>query len=709
MSEGKENPAFIPPVSTFAGPVAELIAQRMLLPPEHPGLLAALGRFEIRRLLGSGGMGVVLLARDAANNQEVAIKMIKSELVTNQHVIHRFLKEAGHLMRLRHSGIVPVLEISDRPEGPYFVMPYFERGSLAGRIKPGQPLAAETILEIIMPVAEGLSFAHRRGIIHRDLKPANLLLSADGKACLADFGLARTVFNDTIVDVENRQLEGTAPYMSPAVAAGDAEDTRCDIYSFGALLYEMLTGQPPYQGRGTKEILDQILAGPPKPITSLNPTANRHLVAVAEGCMARELRDRYADMRDVLNDLQRLTGDPHSANRRTILSTQPFWKTILIPAGILAAILVVGGIFWQVKFQKTSAPALALNPAPTPQPTVTTPVPAPPVPVKPTWQAITFAGQPGVAGSADGPGAQAQFRLPNSLAVDLSGNIFVADTGNNTIRKITPDGTVSTFAGVAGSHGSADGSGTAARFWAPFGVAVDTNGNVYAADTGNNIIRKITPDGLVTTLAGQSGQPGNADGPGATAQFRNPWNLAVDDSGDVFVADLSNGSIRKITPDGVVTTLDNQTAAGTPARPVGRGRFTNPYGVAVDKSGDLYVSDSGRHHIIEITPFDETIAFNGRPDGQTPGQTPLANPQAIAVTDQAGDIYVADAGNHIIVKITRDGAIATFAGLAGASGSADGAVANARFNAPAGVALDAAGNLYVADTQNHCIRKIVLK
>ena len=258
MSEDapKENPpAFVPPVSSFTGPIAELIAQRMLFPPPRPGLLAILDQFEILRVLGGGGMGIVLLARDSATGRDVAIKLVKSDLVTNQNVVHRFLKEAGHLKRLRHTNVVPVQEISDRAEGPYFVMPYFEKGSLANRIKPGQPLDTESILDIAAQVAEGLSFAHRSGIIHRDLKPANILLTADGRACLADFGLARTFFNDTIVDVENRNLEGTAPYMSPAVAAGDAEDTRCDIYSFGALLYEMLTGHPPYKGRGTKEIL----------------------------------------------------------------------------------------------------------------------------------------------------------------------------------------------------------------------------------------------------------------------------------------------------------------------------------------------------------------------------------------------------------------------------------------------------------------------
>jgi serine/threonine protein kinase len=338
--DAQNKPPFVPPVSSFTGPVGELIAQRMLAPPSRPGLLANVDHFEIIRLLGGGGMGIVLLARDLANGREVAIKMVKSDLVTNQHAVHRFLKETGHLKRLLHTNIVPVEEISDRPEGPYFVMPYFEKGSLAGRIKPGQPLDTETILSISIQVAEGLSFAHRSGIIHRDLKPANILLGAAGKACLADFGLARSMFNDTIVDVESRQLEGTAPYVSPAIAAGDAEDTRCDIYSFGALLYEMLTGQPPYQGRGTKEILDQILAGPPKPITSLNPAADRGLVAVTEGCMARELRDRYADMRDVLKDLRRIQAGQPPIGLRADNTTHHASKILAVVVCLLAIALI---------------------------------------------------------------------------------------------------------------------------------------------------------------------------------------------------------------------------------------------------------------------------------------------------------------------------------------------------------------------------------
>ena len=704
MSEDapKQNPpAFAPPASSFTGPIAELIAQRMLSPPPRPGLLAILHQFEILRVLGGGGMGIVLLARDSHTGREVAIKLIKSDLVTNQNVVHRFLKEAGHLKRLRHTNVVPVQEISDRAEGPYFVMPYLEKGSLANRIKPGRSLDSESILDIAAQVAEGLSFAHRSGIIHRDLKPANILLTADGKACLADFGLARTLFNDTIVDVESRQLEGTAPYMSPAVAAGDAEDTRCDIYSFGALLYEMLTGHPPYKGRGTKEVLDQIIAGPPKPITSLNPNADRGLVAVAEGCMARELRDRYADMRDVLKDLQRIKENKQPMGQRRfkgdmgdkLSQVRCVLKVLWLPA-CLAGIAFAGWMLWRER-----------------SPLVTTPPPIPRAPVasQSAFNITTLAGQVGVGGYADGAGNQAQLRLPNNVAVDRAGNVYVADTGNNTIRKISSNGVVSTLAGVIGSHGSADGTGSEARFWAPFGVAVDGAGNVYVADMANNTIRKITPKGVVSTLAGLAGHPGSQDDIGANARFRNPWGVAADDTGNVFVADLSNDTIRKITPAGVVMTLAGQ--AGMTGSVDGSGsqaRFNAPHGVATDHAGNVYVSDSANGTIRKITPGGVASTLAGLPgySGNTDGNghdARFGNPQGLAVDNQ-GNIYVADTGNNTVRKITPLGVVTTLAGLAGAGGAG----ADARFNSPGGVAADSAGNVYVADTNNHTVRKIAL-
>jgi len=723
-------PEFLPPVSSFQGPIGELIAQQMLQPPSRPGLLALLDRFEILRLLGGGGMGIVLLARDPLAGRSVAVKLIRSDLVTNQNVVHRFLREAGHLKRLQHANVVTVGEISTRPEGPYFVMPYFEKGSLAGRIRPGQALDAESILSIATQVAEGLSFAHRSGIIHRDLKPANILLTAEGKACLADFGLARSFFNDSLLDVESRNLEGTAPYMSPAVAAGDAEDTRCDIYSFGAVLYEMLTGQPPYKGRTTKEILDQIIAGPPPPVASVNPEADAGLVTVVEGCLARELRHRYADMRDVVNDLERLGKNLPPVGPRGLEEKTPSragasetkWAGKVLAGAVL---LALAG--WAVQ-EFHSPPVHRLNPAPvspTNPPAVVTvpPVPVPvvvtstppviPEPALLVWTLTTLAGQVGEGGYVDGSLEEAEFRLPSGVAVDDAGDIFVADTANNLIRRISANGGVGSLAGVAESHGTEDGAGSDARFWAPFGLAADRVGTVYVADTANNTIRKITPEGTVSTVAGLAGQPGGADGVGSAARFRNPWGVAVDAMGNVYVADMSNDAIRKITPAGVVTTLagqagqaGNQDGASTVAR------FNGPQAVAVDAAGTVFVSDSANDCLRKISADGTVSTLAGLPGqaGSADGTGSAArflNPQGLAVDDE-GDIFVADTGNNTIRKITAAGVVSTVAGLAGATGTTDGAGTTARLNHPGGVAVDRAGNVYVADANNQVVRKLVL-
>jgi hypothetical protein len=201
-----------------------------------------------------------------------------------------------------------------------------------------------------------------------------------------------------------------------------------------------------------------------------------------------------------------------------------------------------------------------------------------------------FAGDPGqTAGAADGTGSEARFNLPNSVATDSAGNVYVADRFNHTIRKITPAGVVSTLAGTVGMVGSTDGTGAAASFNNPAGVATDGAGNVYVADTNNCTIRKITPAGVVSTLAGTSGQTGTTDGIGAAARFTNPEGVATDGAGNVYVADTDNHTIRKITAAGGVTTVAG--VAGQVAFVPGPlpGGLTFPRGVAVSGTS-LYIA-----------------------------------------------------------------------------------------------------------------------
>lgn len=259
-------------------------------------------------------------------------------------------------------------------------------------------------------------------------------------------------------------------------------------------------------------------------------------------------------------------------------------------------------------------------------------------------------------GSAEGQGTAASFNQPAGLATDSAGNVYVADSGNNTIRKITAGGLVSTLAGTAGSYGSADATGPIASFKTPSGVATDTAGNVYVADTTNSTIRKITPAGAVTTLAGTPGVLGSADGQGAAASFRNPYGVATDSAGNVYVADTGNNTIRRITPGGLVSTLAGTAgAAGIVDGQGAAARFFGPAGIGVDA---------------------------------------------------AGNVVVADYYNNTIRRITAGGLVSTLAGAAGYFGSTDGTGAAALFNGPQSIAIDSAGNAYVADTYNYTIRKV---
>jgi gliding motility-associated-like protein len=421
--------------------------------------------------------------------------------------------------------------------------------------------------------------------------------------------------------------------------------------------------------------------------------------------------------------------------------------------------------------------------------------------IAPDGTVSTFAGNKSAIGAIDGKGLNASFNFPNGLTIDVLGNIYVADTGNNLIRRITPDGVVTTVAGS--SSGKVNDIGKKAKFFAPLGVAVDALGNLFVADQGNNIIRKIQVTGysinkplpaglsfdpatgaisgtpaevsaltkyIVTAynLSGESGFPlmievranalppavsapdisystpnvykkgalivplkpvnkggdvpatiygettvfagtgrnGTADGDGAQAQFTEPYGMTTDAEGNIYLADADNYRIRKITPEGKVSTLAPDGIPGGPN--FDSPKFNLPHDLVRDAAGNLYVANYARHNILKITPDGTITVFAGglligRPkDGQGTAAS-IVNPNAIAM-DATGTLYVSD-GSNLIRKISPAGYVYTFVG-SGKAATADGKYNTASFNQPAGMVVDAAGNLYVAEQKGNVIRKV---
>lgn len=312
----------------------------------------------------------------------------------------------------------------------------------------------------------------------------------------------------------------------------------------------------------------------------------------------------------------------------------------------------------------------------------------------------------GASGNVDGTGGAARFNRPHGVAVDHLGNLYVADSGNNTIRKITPAGMTTTLAGGSG-YGYLDGAAGTARFYGPHAVDVDSTGNVYVADRGNSAIRKISPSGFTTTLAG-SPTKGFADGTGSAAQFNEPSGIAVADDGTVYVTDTSNHRIRKITSSGVVTTI---AGAGTAGFADGAGmsaRFNNPWEIAVDHDGTLFVADADNHRIRKITSdgIVTTLAGDGTwgfADG--PGlEAKFTNMHGLDV-DLDGNVYVSDVNNNRLRRVSSDGTVTTPAGT-GEAGNEIGDPSSAQFYNPHGVAVSTTGAIFVADTDGHRICRL---
>ncbi|MFF8868394.1 NHL repeat-containing protein [Streptomyces sp. NPDC015139] len=346
--------------------------------------------------------------------------------------------------------------------------------------------------------------------------------------------------------------------------------------------------------------------------------------------------------------------------------------------------------------------------------TTTTPAPA----AFPDGTIITAAGN-GEAGFIvdGGPAAGTRLNTPFGVAVDGAGNLYIADRSNHRVRKVTPDGTITTVAGNGQAGFVSDGGPAAATgLNTPYGMAVDAAGNLYIADRNNHRVRKVTPDGTITTVAG-NGQPGfvSDGGPAAATKLHYPNAVAVDRSGNLYIADSYNHRVRKVAPDGIITTVAGNGQAGfvSDGGPAVATRLRYPWGVTVDEDGNLYICDRFNHRVRKVTPDGviTTVAGNGIAgyvaDGGPAVATSLHYPATVAV-DGAGNLYIGDGHNHRVRKVAANGIITTIAGDGIAGYIADGEpAAGQQLYYPAGVAVAPSGDLYIADSSNHRVRKVL--
>jgi sugar lactone lactonase YvrE len=333
----------------------------------------------------------------------------------------------------------------------------------------------------------------------------------------------------------------------------------------------------------------------------------------------------------------------------------------------------------------------------------------------------TVAGN-GIAGySGDGgPATSAMLSHPTGVAVDAAGDLFIADTGNNRVRVVDPSGVISTAAGNGVTGYSGDGGpATSAALFQPSGVAVDAAGNLFIADSANQRVRRVDPSGVISTVAGNGrfGYSGDG-GPATSASLNSPYGVTVDAAGDLFIADAANLRIREVDPSGVISTVAGNGSQGYLSGYSGDGaaatgaQLYRPNGLALDAAGDLFIADSLNNRVRRVDPSGviSTVAGNGSygfsGDGGLATNARLTSPSGVAV-DAAGDLFIADTFNNRVRKVDPSGVISTVAGngVPGYSGDGGPATSAALFQ-PFTVVVDGSGNLFIADSFNHRIRKV---
>ncbi|HEY6424868.1 MAG TPA: protein kinase [Pseudonocardiaceae bacterium] len=729
------------------------------------GVVAGVGGhvagYRIDALVGRGGGGMVYRATHRHLGRTDALKLLAPDLALDRAFQRRFEREAMMAAALDHPHIVPVYDAGEADGVLYLAMRLVEGPDLATMIHTNGPLDPERTCVILRQVASALDTAHEKGLVHRDVKPGNILIDSVANAgrgehaYLSDFGLTRQ-FTGTALS--GTMVTGTPCYMAPERFRGVPTAPAIDVYGLGCVAYACLTGTPPFNGDSFESVMAAHLSAEPPTISGpLGLPAQ--VDTVLAKAIAKEPADRYrscgafaAALYDAIHarpvvapvaaqttwapltpaaSAARTDGPPMATAPVSTapVSTPTIWTTKrrkLIGVGAVAAVLVVALVALGLLVIGWPGQTLATETRLIGQVAEVAIDPAGGVylstigddhrifKVEQSGTIRTIAGTGTKGDSGDGgPATDARLWMPEGLAVG-AGNLYVADTGNNRIRKIDPAGTITTIAGN-GTKGSTGDGGPAvlAQLSYPIDVAFDRSGNLYVAESTGKRIRKIDPNGLISTVAGTGDEGFSGDGgPATRAQLGYPTALAVDDSGNLYISDNANQRVRKVDAAGTITTVAGNGHPGLAGDggPAAAAELSYPNGLDLDRAGSLYIADSGNNRIrkMDVGGRISTVAGIGirgfAGDGGPAMTAQLAAPVAVAV-DRDGNIHVGDR-SHRVRKVDQNGTITTFAGT-GPAYPGDGLPATqASLNGPHFADVDKDGRLYIADSGNHRIRRV---
>ena len=635
------------------------------------------GRYRLLDLLGRGGMGEVWRAYDTETERVVALKLLPEQLSRDEEFERRFRREAHAAARLNSPHVIPIHHYGAIEGRLYVDMRLVDGHDLQSELTGG-PLEPARAVRIIDQVARALHAAHRVGLLHRDIKPSNILLDSDDFAYLIDFGISRAA-DDTRMTKSGNTI-GTFAYIAPErLDSSSDEDARADVYSLACVLYEALTGDPPFPGTTTAHLIAAHLHTPPPRPSIVQPNVPAQIDRVIATGMAKDREERYVTTvelataaRDAITvPIERPT--PVAPSSRT---TQVIDSTVVDDASLAGAAptLIEDTGDLDRGADGTGEQPTQLEPTqqepPSTEPPQAPPEP-PPAPARSrrTWiiaavvvlaAAGTFAivghqtphqnpasqaGSPSQTASPQVVLPFAGLNHPDSATVDTAGDVYVADGLNDRVLKLAAgDDTQSELPFVGLNQ--------------PWDVATDTAGNVYVADHGNNRVLK-----LPTGANAQTELPFTGLG--------QPWSVAVDALGNVFVTDATHNRVLKLAAAANTSTV--LPSAG----------LNQPRGLAVDTPGNVYVTDIG-NRVLKLAAGADAwteLPFSG-----------LYQPEALAV-DSAGNLYVADSGHNRVVKLAAGATTQTVLPFAG-------------LDYPDSVAVDHAGAVYVTDWRNNRVLKL---